>query len=246
MDPPADWVHGFTVVDKAACAAPTDPATLYAFYRAQADPDAFTDAERNGTEFASIDLETAGPSGGEGFQPENGAIIEVGIVCYDRNGSETGRLSTLVDPGEAILATIGTGAEHIHHISPDDVRGQPSWAAVAPRVGAHLGQRTLIIQNARFERPWLGHHMPLAGVPFDPDRVTLDTKRIANQHFSHLPDFCLPTICANVDVAYTGGHRATHDAEVTARAFFEMKRIIHTRYAADPRFTGLPHPTSSA
>lgn len=238
--PPDTWVTGFTTKDMMAVSAPTDPATLYAVYRCQADPDAFqadTDAR-----YASIDLETAGPAGKEGFAPENGSIIEVGIIEYDADGVETDRYSQLIAPDPDVAQVCGTGAVEVHGITMADVADAPSWATVAPEVAPRLSNRIMMAQNARFERTWLGHHMTAQDQEFDPWGPTVDTMSIAQQHAPDLPNHRLSTICESLGVSYTDGHRALHDAEVAGQAFFALRRRIFADYSADPVRARTPQP----
>lgn len=225
--PPEEWVRGFTTADMMAVSAPADAATLYAVYRLQADPDAFADTDAR---YASIDLETAGPAGKDGFEPVNGSIIEVGIVEYDACGNVTGRYETLVAPAPEVAKTCGTGAVDVHGITLADVADAPGWAAVAPEVAERMRGRIMLAQNARFERSWLTHHMGEMGEEFDGYGPTVDTYCLAKQHFPDMERHKLANICAQVGVAYTDGHRAMHDAEVAAQAFFKMRDHVHARF----------------
>ncbi len=237
-DPPTQWVQGFSRKDMTSAGAPRDPATLYAVYRAQADPEAFVSAPRR---YAVVDLETAGPPGKEGFAPENGSIIEVGVVTYDERGTEVDRYSSMVAPLPGAEDTYRTGAVSVHGITWDDVADAPEWREVAPRLAERLRGAVLVAQNDQFERSWLGHHLTRAGVPFDRHAPGVDTMRLAQQHLG-LSNHRLQTICAALDVEYTRGHRALHDAEAAGRAFFAMRRRIHDEWSASPVHHDLDHP----
>lgn len=239
-DPPAEWVEGFTTKDMMAVSAPQDRATLYAMYRCQADPHAYGDA--GGRAYASIDLETAGPSGKAGFNPENGSIIEVGIVEYDQYGNETSRYSQLIAPAPEVAETCGTGAVDIHGITPADVADAPTWAEIAPQVSDRLAGRTLMAQNARFEQDWLNHHMTAEGQDFDRWGPTVDTMCVAKQHYPQLTNHRLSTICEAVGVEYTDGHRALHDAEVAGKAFFHIRNRISETYLSSSVRATTPQP----
>lgn len=242
--PPEEWIHGFTTKDMMAVSAPSDPATLYAIYRCQADPDAFPNTSAHA--YASIDLETAGPDGKAGFNPENGSIIEVGVVEYDAAGNETGRYSQLIAPHPDVAEQCGTGAVAIHGITMDDVADAPAWAEVAPTVAERLNGRVLLAQNARFEQDWLNHHMGAQGQDFDRWGPTVDTMCIAKQHLPGLANHRLSTICAAVGVEYTDGHRALHDADVAGQAFFSLRRKVTETYRADPVRAAAPQPPAGA
>lgn len=243
-DPPAEWVTGYRRKDMMAVSSPQDRATLYAMYRCQADPTAFPIDP--GQRIASIDLETAAPPGRDGMSPENGCIIEVGIVEYDFSGRKIGRYSQLIRPTAEIAAACGTGAVEVHGITLDDVRDAPSWAEVAPATAERLAGRVMMAQNARFERDWLAHHLTAQKQSFEKYGPTIDTLTIARQHFSALPNHRLSTICGHVGVPYTNGHRAEHDADVTVRAFFRMRERIFATWAASPARANAPQPAVGA
>ena len=245
-DPPEDWVKGFTSRDFMAVSAPHDPATLYAYYRAQADPDAFSPEERVPTTYASIDLETAGPEGKIGMEPENGRIIEVAVVTYSSAGEEIERMSTLVHPGPEAMASYGTGADHFHGITKDAVRDAPAWDQVAPIVDRQLAGKRMLAQNDRFERNWLDLHLEAEGIDFDHRSPGVDTFQMARQHLGHLPSHKLQDICADQGVAYTNGHRAVHDAEVAAAVFFKLRQQIRDRWTLSPIHAGTPLPQNRA
>lgn len=234
-DPPAEFVRGLTERCWQTNRGPHDPATLYALYRADSDPGAFPSRSRS---FASIDLETAGPDGRDGFKPEHGCIIEVGTIRLDESGAETGRFQRMVRPSPRAQATFGTGAVHIHGITMDDVKDAPTWDEVAPGVLASVDRATLIAHNAAFESQWLGYHLE----GFNPDTPAVDTLHVAQRHFGDLKDHRLQTVCEHLEVDYSDGHRAAHDAEVAGRAYFAARATIEDRYVADPRFAALPDP----
>lgn len=240
--PPESWIRGFTSKGQTSKGCPSDPATLYAFYRAQADDHVFTAAERADATYASTDLETASPDGPSGFQPRQGHIIEVGIVVHDDTGAEVTRYEQMISPPQSALDEFGTGRVDIHQITVADLVGKPGWAECAADVRAALGNHILLAQGARFERSWLGHHLPVAGHEWDRDCVGVDTLTIAQQHYPDLERHRLGYICEALGVPYTNGHRAMHDAEAAARAFFAMRSAIRAAYAADPKFADLPLP----
>jgi DNA polymerase III epsilon subunit-like protein len=236
--PPEAWVRGFTTKDMMAVSAPADAATLYALYRCQADPDAFDTSDAR---FASIDLETAGPEGKDGFEPANGSIIEVGIVEYDTHGNVLDRYETFVAPATEVAERCGTGAVAVHGITMADVAGAPDWNTIAPQVAERLRGRVMMAQNARFEHAWLDHHMSESGTDYDAYGATVDTVCVAKQHFPDWENHKLATICGNVGVAYTDGHRAMHDAEVAAQAYFAMRGQVYDQYRASS-LSAIPTP----
>lgn len=211
---------------------PTDPASVYAAYRLRSDATSIPTAKLNEAVYASIDLETAGPTGAAGFKPSNGRIIEVGIVKYNNKGEEVGRYSKLMRPEQSFLDEHGTGAEHIHQISVKDLDGQPSWDSVTSEVAKELDGTVMIAQNANFEQSWLKHHLPDFKHSTG-QKPVIDTLDISRRHFD-LPNHQLKTICGEVGVPYTNGHRATHDAEVTGAAFFKLREKLQKEWDSKP------------
>ncbi len=242
--PDPDWIIGVTTRDTMSMSIPDDPATLWAFYRLQADPDALP---RNPDyRIASIDIETSGPAGKEGMLPENGHIIEVGIVEVDYDGNVTDSYEQLIRPPQHHLDAHGTGAQDIHRISVEDLTGQPAWEQVAPEISRRLSNRVMLAQNARFERTWLDHHINTTGASTEAEFNTygpsIDSMCVAGQHFPHLPNRRLQTICEHVGVPYTNGHRALHDGKVAVQAYLAMRKTIHQRWAESPQRQGLTAP----
>lgn len=224
--PPAEWIDGFTRRDLMAVSAPTDVSTLYAFWRAQVDPDAFDESSATGACYAAVDIETAGPDGPDGFDPENGSMLEVGVVTYSPSGEVIERWETLVRPTDRVLEACGTGAIDVHGISVDMVADAPSWAEIAPEVARRLDSAVMIAQNASFEQKWLSKHLRAAGERFDRDAPHVDTMCVARQHQASLPNSQLATICGALGVPYTAGHRALHDAEASGRVFLAQRRLL--------------------
>jgi len=232
-DPPEKWIRGELnfcgyAKDFNSRFAPHDSASVYAMYRLRADSEAIPDYLKKSRVLASIDLETAGPHGGAGFQPQNGRIIEVGIVNYSRSGKELSRYSQLVRPEQKFLDQHGTGSEEVHNISVEDLKGQPSWEQVRPIALGMLENKLLLAQNASFERGWLKHHggdETISSLPF------VDTLDLSRKHLD-LPNHKLETICGEMKVDYKDGHRALHDAEVTAQAYFNLQRHIKKAWRA--------------
>lgn len=247
-DPPTAWVRGdfgqsgYTK-DFDSSFAPRDDASLYAIYRLRSDANAIPEKYKTYKDIASIDLETSGPEGKAGLDPKNGRIIEVGIINYDgKTGKEKSRYSQLIKPEHLFLQKHGTGAEDVHKISVDDLKDSPAWEMVKDEVTNELKGKILLAQNSRFEKGWLSHHgdnMVINSLPI------VDTLDISRKHLN-LPNNKLQTICNEVGVAYTDGHRATHDALVTGQAYFRLRKHVNRQWrkkasrAAAPALTNLP------
>lgn len=240
-DVPAHWVAGRfkdsgMVKQRDSSIAPADPASMYALYRIRADDDAIPSELKHHRNIASIDLETATAKGENAMAIDNGRIIEVGIVEYTPQGKEIGRYSQLVRPETEFLEKNGTGAQEIHNIAPSDLDGQPTWDEVKGTVMDNLRGRIMLAQNIGFENKWLREKSK----EFEDTKISgVDTLEVARKHFE-MPAYKLSNICAEVGVAYTNGHRATHDAEVTGEAYFKARRRISNEWFASPARKNAP------
>lgn len=241
-NPPKTWVNGDYgqsgyMKDFDSSFAPRDNASLYAIYRLRSDPDAIPESFKTYKDIASIDLETSGPEGKEGLKPENGRIIEVGIINYDgRTGEEKSRYSQLIKPEHLFLQKYGTGAVDVHKITVEDLEGKPDWDSVKNDVLQELEGKVLLAQNSFFEKGWLSHHgdsLLIGGLP------VVDTLDISRKHLN-LPNNKLVTICTEVGVAYTEGHRATHDALVTGEAYFKLRKVVTQHWRKNPTRANAP------
>lgn len=251
-DPPKEWIEtknptsGFKAPGMLGNYMPSDPATLYASYRLRSDPNAIPSVlKEKEILYASIDLEVAGPSGKKDakrrdmFDPEQGRIIEVGVVVYNEKGDVVDRLQVLSKPDPDFFKQHGTGAVHIHGITKSMISNSKPWPEVAPRVSEILDGKIMLAQNASFEKSWLTRHLP--GFNKNYDVPIIDTMDIAQKHLD-LTDNKLSTICKKVGVDYTNGHRAMHDAEVAGEAFFAMKRRLERKWRENPNRRNLDVP----
>lgn len=248
-DPPKEWVEtknptsGFKAQGMLGNYTPSDPATLYASYRLRCDKNAIPDILKNGEPlYASIDLEVAGPSGKETlkrrdmFDPEQGRIIEVGVVVYNGKGEIVETFEKLSRPDPKFFKEHGTGAPEIHGITKSMIANSKPWPEVAPLVEQILDGKIMLAQNASFEKAWLNRHLN----DFNGARIPIiDTMDIAQKHLD-IPNNRLATICKKVGIKYTNGHRAMHDAEVAGDAFFKMQKRAERQWNSNPVRKNLP------
>lgn len=228
-DPPEDWVRGegpwagYTK-DFNSSFAPRDKASLYAMYRLRSDQNAIPQHFKAERMIASIDLETAGPTGKAGFDPKNGHIIEVGIIVITPSGKEVSRYSQLIRPDQKFLDLHGTGEEKVHHISVTDLNGKPEWNQVQGRIAKILEGKVLLAHNKSYEEKWL--NSKLEGFNSDRKVSFLDTRDHAQKH-QDLPNYQLKTVSHANNVEYgEGAHRAEYDAERTVQAYLQQQRYI--------------------
>lgn len=251
-DVPSEWVDtvnpssGFKAPGMLGNYMPADPASLYASYRLRSDPNAIPEILRpEETLYASIDLEVAGPAGKadlkrrDMFDPEQGRIIEVGIIVYNSKGDVVQKFEKLSRPDADFFKQHGTGAPEIHGITKSMIANSKTWPEVAPEVAEVLSGKVMLAQNAAFENSWLKRHLP----EFNKrgEVLIVDTMDVAQKHLD-LPNNKLSTICKKVGVEYTNGHRAMHDADVAGQAFFAMKRRIARKWRESDARKNAPVP----
>lgn len=226
--PPEHWVKGTRARNNRFKGFPTDPASMWALYRIEADPELF--AGGADLPYLSLDLETAGPPGRVGFKPERGHIIEVGVVEYDEHGRQLDSWSSLVDLPWHARAAHGTGAVEVHGITEDMLDGQPTWDEVGPQVAEHLQDVVLVMHNEDFERPWLTEHLSRVGHVFDDEAPSVDTAEMARRHLTNFTSARLSMVAADCGVPYTEGHRSLHDSLAGGRVFFALRDLAQNHY----------------
>ncbi|MFN8496259.1 MAG: exonuclease domain-containing protein [Anaerolineae bacterium] len=182
------------------------------------------------TLFAFVDVETTG------LRPTDGdRVCEIAII-RTVGEAEVERFVSLVDPG----CPISPGAAAVNGLTNADVRGQPRFAALAPRVAALLEGAVFVAHNAPFDLRFLDAEMMAAG--YHPlGNTCVDTLELARSRY-RLPSYSLANLAARLGIEARDAHRALADVQTT-RAL--LNRIIHdtrAKYLADldPSIAGLP------
>jgi DNA polymerase-3 subunit epsilon len=103
-----------------------------------------------------FDLETTGVA------PDHDRIVDLAFLRRDPDGRED-VFASLVDPGMPIPAE----ATAVHHITNQMVRGQPAFAALAPKLLDFIGDADLAgFGIVRFDVPMLTAEFRRAGITF--------------------------------------------------------------------------------
>jgi DNA polymerase-3 subunit epsilon len=164
-----------------------------------------------------LDTETTGLSTADGHR-----IIEIGCIeLIDRR--ITGRdYHRYIDPER----DIDEGAERVHGISIDDLKGQPRFADIAAELLDFLAGAELVIHNAEFDVGFLEHELRLMGHP-QPAIIehasVLDTLSLARQLHPGQRN-SLDALCKRYEVDATNRelHGALIDADLLARVYLAM------------------------
>lgn len=170
-----------------------------------------SDREHN---FITLDIET------NSLSPAEGNIIEFGAVEISPFGEEVGRYEQLYDVSEAQLEVNGVGAEHVHHISHDMIKGKKQFREDTQNVLEYMKRGTVVVHNKDFELNWFRQQIPGFTEAEQRGEIrVVDTMHICRK-------FC-PTERNTLQsfVEYNGGtyenaHRSVDDALMTIRALF--------------------------
>jgi DNA polymerase-3 subunit epsilon len=178
-------------------------------------------AEYQATEAVVFDLETTGLSA------EKDAIVEVGaVVVRDGRVQEGESFHTLVHPGRSIPWYV----TKVHGIRDGMVAGSPTIAEVLPAFLDFVGGRPLVAHNAGFDASFVIANAARLGLP-PPSRFVC-TMRLSQEVFPRERRHNLGALCERLRLKPSDRHRALADAEMTARAFLLLQRLLAARIRA--------------
>jgi ATP-dependent DNA helicase DinG len=160
-----------------------------------------------------LDVETTG------LDPEKDAILEIGMVRLNPDGSED-RITSLFDPRRPIprAITLLTG------IRQEDCNGQPLLEDRLPELFDFVGDGWIVGHNVEFDLNFMNAAGALRFLdrPFaDPSRI-LDTLELSRLLNPWIQNHRLDTVVDHYGIPVTRQHRAPDDAEMTARVFRKM------------------------
>jgi len=156
--------------------------------------------------YAIVDIETTGS-----YAAANG-ITEICIQLSD--GKEvTGQYQTLINPGQPIPPYISA----MTGITDRMVAGAPRFGEVAENIFHLLRDRIFIAHNVNFDYSFVKSHLREAG--FDLNVKKLCTVRLSRRIFPGFPSYSLGKLSHSLGITINDRHRATGDAEATAKIF---------------------------
>jgi DNA polymerase-3 subunit epsilon len=117
-----------------------------------------------------LDLETTG------LNVLRDRIIQIGMVKYSKNKTETEELEMLINPG----IPISEESIKVHGIMPADLRNKPTFTEVAEKIYNFIGTSDLAGYNSnRFDVPMLIEEFARVGFDFDIEkRKLIDVQRL--------------------------------------------------------------------
>ena len=175
----------------------------------------------DGPVLVAIDLETTG------LEPGVDEIIEVGAVKF-RGREVLGRFTSYVDPGRGIPAFI----QQLTGITPADVHGAPSFAAIAGDLEDFLGDHPIVGQHVSFDLNFLARR------GLRPPGPVYDTFDLASVLFPTRTGYSLRDLARHFAVGHDNPHRAQDDAEAAMGVLLgliDMLRVLPPRVQAGIR-----------
>jgi DNA polymerase-3 subunit epsilon len=170
---------------------------------------------------AFLDTETTGTSA------DTDRIVEVGVII-GQNGAVQRRYNWLINPAMPIPPR----ATEVHGISDDDVRDQPTFDQIAPKLFQILHGTLPAAYNAAFDRSFLRAEMMRAGLltsdncppALRPEVEWIDpliwSRHVNRQERSHK----LGDVAARLGVQLQNAHRASDDAEAALLVLYALGR----------------------
>jgi DNA polymerase-3 subunit epsilon len=137
-------------------------------------------------------------------------VVELGLVLLD-DGAVVERWGALLDPERALPEDV----TRITGIKPEDLRGAPTFAAIAPALRARLQGRLLAAYNASFDRGFLLQELHRCGAE-PPDAAWVDPLVMAKQLQRGQGKMKLGVVAERLGIALEEAHRAVADAECAA------------------------------
>ena len=158
-----------------------------------------------------IDIETTGTD------PAKDAVVEIGCVDLQRDGTISNQRSALVSPGMHMPAE----ASAVHHLVDGDFAGA---AQIDQVIELFRGADAYVAHNCNFERSFLERHLGettwvctyKCAIRLWPD-LSSHGNQALRYHFGLINPF-------GIDRAILVPHRALSDAIVTAAVFFEITK----------------------
>lgn len=176
----------------------------------------------------SIDLEVAASQ--ESGYVDKGPysnIIEVGIVKrYPDGRVET--MSFMSGVPQDFAKVHGTGAEHVHHISWNEIKDQKVFVndpEKQTKVLSMLSDSVMVAHNAKFEIGQLQHNLFGFNALQANGLEVLDTRMVSTFFLPETPDNTNKSLVEASGQSYTGAHRALADAEMTLTALLKLKDV---------------------
>jgi DNA polymerase III epsilon subunit-like protein/predicted phage-related endonuclease len=174
-----------------------------------------------------IDLETTELS------DRQGRIIQIGVTRRNARNEVVAEYEALYSIPEPVLKATGTGAQDVHGITPDMIRGKPLFEdpEAQAKVREMLTGGVLHAHNAGYEKRWLTQHLDGYAEMKVP---VVDTQYLSRYLVHDTPNNKLESFAERHGVPYVDAHQALPDARMTMDAVFGfMEEAIGKRELVD-------------
>ena len=111
----------------------------------------------------------------------------------------------------------------VHGLTAEFLADKPRFAEIAEEFLAFIGDATLVIHNAEFDRRFLNAELDRLGLPLIPRERCVDTLAIARSKFPGAP-CSLDALCKRfaIDNSHRDLHGALIDAKILAEVYLEL------------------------
>jgi DNA polymerase III epsilon subunit family exonuclease len=174
-------------------------------------------------DFAFLDTETTFAGG---------RAIEIGIVC-SRGGEETGRYSSLLNPG----VPVDKGALELTGIRREEIAAARSFEEVWTEAENFLKGKVIVAHNLPFDRGVILNELQRAQIKFSCDLPALCTLKLARVLLKN-EDHSLDALAVRFGLNAEIRHRALPDAVLAFKLFFKLIKYAEENLAIEIKTMG--------
>lgn len=185
---------------------------------------------------AGVDIETTGLDAEKGHRIVEIAIEVWDVTAFGTKGSIGSKSVDCVEQRINPMRSIDKAAEAVHGISLFDLKDEPKWEEIAPKVSSVLNSVDLIVaHNADFDIPFIGLELfRVEAVPIADDAEVYCTMQngrgaTAMGKLPNLREFCF---AFDVDYDPKEAHSALYDVKVM------MQALLNGVHACELRLPG--------
>ncbi|GAB98511.1 putative exonuclease [Gordonia namibiensis NBRC 108229] len=139
-------------------------------------------------------------------------VLSVAAIALDRNGQTEAEYSSFFNPG------CDPGPVHIHGLTPERLRGAPTFDSAVAQLHELLSGRTLVAHNANFDHGFLVGEATRAGVTL-PITHRLCTVTLTRRLQLDVPNAQLATLARHRQIPQLDAHNAVDDVRVLLEVF---------------------------
>jgi DNA polymerase-3 subunit epsilon len=161
-------------------------------------------AAEPGAGWAVVDVETSG------FRPGQARVVSVAALALGDDGNVEQSLYSLLNPG------VDPGPTHVHGLTTEMLRGQPTFGDVVGDLVELLKGRTLVAHNVGFDYSFLAAEAELVGAQLSVDTV-MCTVELTRRLELETENLRLETLARHWGITQMKPHDALDDAMVLAQ-----------------------------